>query len=297
MKPQLFGNVVVRRIQDMIEPFDATVAYPNADLSKLFEHKDWLEPYFYNYEKKLIELNFHSFLIQTPYHNILVDTCVGNHKTFGGMLKHWNNREGPFLENLKREGISPEEIDYVMCTHLHADHVGWNTMLKDGRWIPTFPRAKYIFSRNDLDASKERSKDPQTAYIAPSFNESVLPIIEYGQAQIIDTDFSLDDTLTILPTHGHTPGHYCININSGNEKGILTGDILHSPIGIIFPEWSTVFCEDKIKSNATRVSLVNDLTDEDITLLPAHFGGTTAGKIISRKGNRRVYKFNEEPNY
>lgn len=295
MKPQFFGEVVIKKIQDTIESFSAEIAYPNADLQKLNKYKNWLKPYFYNYKNKLIELSFHSYLIQTPYHNILVDTCIGNDKTFGGILKQWSNRQGPFLNNLSRLNIKPEQIDYVMCTHLHADHVGWNTMLKDGRWVPTFPRAKYIFSKNDLDSSKERSKNSQTAYIAPSFKESVLPIIEYGQAQIIENDFSLDDSLTILPTHGHTPGHYCININSGNRKGILTGDVLHSPIGILHPEWSTVFCEDKIKSNATRISLVDNLTDKDITLLPAHFGGPTVGKIISQKGNnQRMYKVIEE---
>ena len=168
-------------------------------------------------------------------------------------MEAWGNREGPFLENLKKVGVTPEKVDYVMCTHLHADHVGWNTKLEDGRWVPTFPRAKYIFSKNDLDSSRERSKNSQTAYIAPSFKESVLPIIEAGQSEIIDKDFSLDDALTVIPTHGHTPGHYCININSGGRKGILTGDVIHSPIGIAYPEWTTVFCENKEEANSTRI--------------------------------------------
>ncbi|MEQ9447042.1 MAG: MBL fold metallo-hydrolase [Rhodospirillaceae bacterium] len=287
MKPQLFGDVRVEKIIDMIEPFDAARAYPNEDLSAAAQHKSWLAPHFYDFAAPAIILSFHSYVIRTPYHTILVDTCVGNHKTFNGMLQNWGKRDGPFLDNLAAAGVSPQEVDYVMCTHLHADHVGWNTQLKDGRWVPTFPRAKYVFSKNDLDASRERAKNTQTAYIAPSFQESVLPVIEAQQAEIIDTEFALDDALTILPTHGHTPGHYCVQINSGGRKGILTGDVLHNAVGIAHPEWSTAFCEDKVKSNATRTALVDSLTDQDVTLLPAHFAGPTAGRIVSQLGSDR----------
>lgn len=285
MKPQLFGDVSVEKIIDMVEPFPAARAYPDEDLSQAEQHRSWLAPHFYDFDIPAIILSFHSYLIRTPYHTILVDTCIGNHKTFGGMLEKWGSREGPFLDNLAAVGVRPEEIDYVMCTHLHADHVGWNTQKKDGRWVPTFPRAKYVFSKNDLDASMERAKDAQTAYIAPSFQESVLPIIEAQQAEIVDTDFSLDDALTILPTHGHTPGHYCVEINAGGREGILTGDCLHNAVGIAHPEWTTTFCEDKAKSNATRAALVDSLTDRDVTLLPAHFAGPTAGRVVSQKGS------------
>ncbi len=287
MKPQLFGDVRIEKIIDMIEPFPAARAYPKEDLTPATHYRDWLEPHFYDFQAQAIILSFHSYIIRTPFHTILIDTCIGNHKTFGGMLEKWGKREGPFLDNLAAVGVSPQEIDYVMCTHLHADHVGWNTQLRDGRWVPTFPRAKYVFSKNDLDASMERAKDAQTAYIAPSFQESVLPIIEAQQAEVIDTDFSLDDALTVLPTHGHTPGHYCVEVNSGGRKGILTGDVLHSPLGIAHPEWTTTFCDDKAKANATRAALVDSLTDQDVTLLPAHFAGPTAGRIISQKGSDR----------
>lgn len=287
MKPQMFGDIKIEKIIDMIEPFPAARAYPKEDLAPAEQYRDWLEPHFYDFQAQAIILSFHSYIIRTPFHTILIDTCIGNHKTFGGMIEKWGKREGPFLDNLAAVGVSPQEIDYVMCTHLHADHVGWNTQLRDGRWVPTFPRAKYVFSKNDLDASRERAKDAQTAYIAPSFQESVLPIIEARQAEIIDTDFSLDDALTVLPTHGHTPGHYCVQVDSGNRKGILTGDVLHSAVGIAHPEWTTTFCEDKAKANATRAALVDSLTDQDVTLMPAHFAGPTAGRIISQKGSDR----------
>ena len=295
MKTQMFGDVSVEKVIDMIEPFDAARAYPDQDLSPAEKYRDWLAPHFFDYGLQAIILSFHTYVIRTPFHTVLVDTCIGNHKTFGGMLEDWGNRNGPFLDNLKQTGVTPEEVDYVMCTHLHADHVGWNTQQKDGRWVPTFPRAKYVFSKNDLDASQERAKNTETAYIAPSYQESVLPVIEAGQAQVVKTDFALDDSLTILPTHGHTPGHYCVEVNAGGRAGIFTGDCLHSPLGIAHPEWTTVFCEDKARSNATRVALVDDLTDRDVTLMPAHFAGPTAGRIVSQKGqDRRMFQIAPE---
>lgn len=295
MKTQQFGDVTVEKVIDMIDPFEAARAYPGADLSPAEDYHAWLAPHFYDYDLQAIILSFHSYVIRTPYHTVLVDTCIGNHKTFGGTLEKWRDRRGPFLDNLAAAGVTPEQVDYVMCTHLHADHVGWNTQMKDGRWVPTFPRAKYVFSKNDLDASMERAKNTETAYIAPSFQESVLPVIEANQAQIVDTDFALDDALTILPTHGHTPGHYCVEVNAGGRAGIFTGDCLHNAIGVAHPEWSTTFCEDKERSNATRMALVDRLTDRDVTLLPAHFAGPTAGRIISQKGSdRRRYKIAPE---
>ena len=287
MKPQIFGDVSVEKVIDMIEPFDAARAYPIDDLSPAQDYREWLAPHFFDFDIQAIILSFHSYVIRTPYHTILVDACIGNHKTFGGMLEKWGNREGPFLDNLKRVGVTPDQVDYVMCTHLHADHVGWNTQKKDGRWVPTFPRAKYVFSKNDLDAAQERAENTDTAYIAPSYQESVLPVIAAGQAEIVETDFALDDALTILPTHGHTPGHYCVEVNAGGRAGIFTGDCLHNPVGIAHPEWTTTFCEDKAKSNATRMALVDSLTDRDVTLLAAHFAGPTAGRIVSQKGQER----------
>ncbi len=295
MKPQIFGDVSVEKVIDMISPFPAAGAYPIDDLSPAEAYRDWLEPHFYNFEMPAIILSFHSYIIRTPYHTILVDTCIGNHKNFGGALDKWNQRDGPFLDNLKRAGVTPDQVDYVMCTHLHADHVGWNTQLKDGRWVPTFPRAKYVFSKNDLEAAAERAKNPEATYIAPSYQESVLPVVQAGQVEVVENDFALDDALTILPTHGHTPGHYCVEINAGGRAGILTGDCIHNAVGIAHPEWTATFCEDKAKSNATRAALVDSLTDRDVTLLPAHFAGPTAGRIVSQKGSdRRKYQIAPE---
>ena len=154
MKTLHFGDISVNKVLDGVESFKAVNAFPDIDLELFSQHKNWAHP-FYNYDSRMIILSMHSYLIRTPNINILVDTCIGNDKirigqgpifkSNEGVLKHWNNRDSNYIDNLKVHGIHPSEIDMVMCTHLHADHVRWNTRLVNNRWVPTFPNAKYLF--------------------------------------------------------------------------------------------------------------------------------------------------------
>jgi len=286
MKPQILGGLNIQKVVDMVEPFDAARAYPGADLTEFRKHRSWLAPHFFDYDLQTIILSFHSYVIRSPHHTIIVDTCIGNDKDRGGMVDGWGHRTGPWLDNLKAAGVQPEEVDYVMCTHLHADHVGWNTKLENGRWVPTFPRARYVFSRADLAMAEEQAKQSD-AYAVPSYEDSVLPVVEAGQVELVDTDFSLDDGVTILPTPGHTPGHYCVRLIGGGAEAILTGDLLHNPVQVSRPDWTTMFCNDKEHANAQRVKFVDDYTDTDVTILAAHFGGPTAGYFVSSNGGRK----------
>ena len=174
-----------------------------------------------------------------------------------------------------------DRIDAIWFTHMHADHVGWNTRLQDGHWVPTFPNAKYLFSQIELDGMLEQTGNPFDEYLTLVYEDSVLPIIQSGQSVVIDSDFDLGKGINLLPTPGHSPGHYCIELKAKNVSGILTGDVLHNPIQVAYPKWTTMFCEDKEKANETRMKLVDDLTDSNIIVLAAHFSGTTAGKIVS----------------
>jgi glyoxylase-like metal-dependent hydrolase (beta-lactamase superfamily II) len=164
---------------------------------------------------------------------------------------------------------------------MHPDHVGWNTKLQDGRWVPTFPNAQYLFSQTELEGMQKQTGNPFDEYIRLVYEDSVLPVIQSGQSMIIDSDFDLGKGITILPTPGHSPGHFCIELRAKNSRGILTGDVLHNPIQVCYPHWTTMFCEDKEKANETRIKLVDYLTDSDIVVLAAHFAGTTAGKIVA----------------
>ena len=295
MKTQKFGDISVQKVLDGVENFKADIAFPEIDLEVFNQHKSWVEP-FYDFATKTIKISMHSYVISTPEINILVDTCIGNDKNRVGngpiykanadVLSHWNLRESPYLQNLNNIGLTTEDIDYVMCTHLHADHVGWNTRLENNRWVPTFPNAKYLFSPEELASISKESKNPYDQYTKLVYEDSILPVIEAGQSILIDNGLDLGKGIHLLPTPGHSPGHYCIEIESAKHKGILTGDVLHNPIQVNYPDLSTMFCADKTKSNEQRIKLVDQLTDTETIVLAAHFCGSTAGRIISNNESR-----------
>jgi glyoxylase-like metal-dependent hydrolase (beta-lactamase superfamily II) len=285
-----FGDATVTKIVDMIEPFSAARAYPDADLAEFDKHTDWLTPYFYDPAQKAIILSFHSYLIRTGKHTILVDTCIGDHKSRAPMLPTWHLREGPWLANLAQAGVKPEQVDFVMCTHLHADHVGWNTKLENGRWVPTFPNARYVLHRKELESVQ--AKLGQDGYNSPSYVDSVLPVIESRQADLVDTDHEFLKGIHVCQTPGHSPGHYCVEINSQKKRAVMSGDLIHNAVQIARPDWITVFCTDKQAAVAQRTKFVDAHTDQDITLFAGHFGGPTAGHIASKKGGGRYFKVN-----
>ena len=284
------GDATVTKIVDMIEPFSASRAYPDADLSEFDKHRDWLTPYFYDPAQKAIILSFHSYLVRTGKHTILIDTCIGDHKSRSPMLPTWHLREGPWLNNLAQAGVQPEQVDYVMCTHLHADHVGWNTKLENGRWVPTFPNARYVLHRKELESVQARLG--QDGYNSPSYVDSVLPVIESRQADLVDTDHEFLKGVHVCQTPGHSPGHYCVEIKSQKAHAVMSGDLIHNAVQIARPDWITVFCGDKQAAVAQRTKFIDQHTDQDITLFAGHFGGPTAGRIASRKGGGRFFKVN-----
>jgi len=280
MKPQTIGNIVVSKLIEDIHPFDTMTGLPDAEPEAFAANKEWLAPHLYDFAADTLLLSFHTFIVQTPQHTILVDTCIGNDKE-RPWSEIWHHRSGPYLDQMTAMGVAPEDVDYVMCTHLHADHVGWNTRLLDGRWVPTFPNAKYIFSRRDYDHYQATDPDDHSHN---AFRDSVLPVVEAGQAVMIDDDFSIDDTVTILPTPGHTPGHYCVRLRSNGEEAILTGDLMHFGVQVARPDWSAVFCVDRTASAVTRKSFVDAYAESDVLIMPAHFPGPTCGHIVGGGG-------------
>ncbi len=275
MKPQTLGDVTVSKLVEFEAPFiERQYAIPDSTREVFDAQRDWLAPHFFDYDNDLLIFSFHTFILKTPHHTILVDTCVGNHKE--RPLEHWHMRDGPYLEDLRAAGVAPESVDYVMCTHLHADHTGWNTRLQDGRWVPTFPNAKYLFSKDDWNHVKD-FKEGDHGYAA--LQDSVMPIMEAGQAQLVDKDFQFDDAVRVEPTPGHTPGHYAVHLSSKGREGVLSGDHIHCPVPINRPDWSSQFCNDPNRSRETRIKFVDQYTDTDVMLFAAHFGGPTADHI------------------
>ena len=208
----------------------------------------------------------------------MVDTCVGNHKPRNREL--FDDANFPWMDNFLKLGVAPEDIDYVLCTHMHVDHVGWNTRLENGCWVPTFPNAKYIFAKAELEFWKQQSEQDQMTRTGDYIVDSVLPILEAKQEVLVDMDHQLDDGLVLEPLPGHTPGMVGLSIRSGGAEAILCGDMMHHMIQCHIPHWSTVACADMEAARLTRTAFLDRYADTDVTIFPSHFPNPTAGLIV-----------------
>lgn len=257
--------------------------FPAFDECAFEAERHWLEPWSFDAASGRLLMSLHSYVIRTARHTILVDTCVGNDKNRPD-TKAWHMRDGRFLSDLAALGVAPEAVDFVLCTHLHVDHVGWNTRLDDGRWVPTFPNAKYLFHRVEYDywESHEMADDVGAGMTRrESFQDSVLPVVEAGQAELVDGDYAIDDALQLEPSPGHSPGHVFLNLESPDASAVFTGDVMHHPLQIAFPTWNSRYCHDAARSRATREAIVERCADTSTVVLAAHFPSPVAGRIIS----------------
>jgi len=274
------GGATVTRVEEMPGPsFRLSTLFPDWDDSVFDTHRDWLVPNYVNAEKMSVVMSLHSWIIRTAHHTILVDTCIGNHKE-RLPAERWHMQETPYLEALADAGLRPEDIDYVMCTHLHPDHVGWNTQLKDGRWVPTFPNARYLFSRTEYEhfAAFAATADEQNMDRL-CFNDSVLPVVEADRAEMTDGDHRIGDHLLIEPAPGHTPGHVTLKLDNGDGAAIFTGDILHHPLQVWHPEWNSRFCALPDEARKTRRNVLDYCAERGALLMPAHFGTPHCGHV------------------
>jgi glyoxylase-like metal-dependent hydrolase (beta-lactamase superfamily II) len=276
------GGVSVTRIEEQIgfASFPPERFLDGLDRALLSLHRSWLVPNHYSPEHDRLITSVHSWLIRTDRHTILLDCCAGNHKERPDFPR-FHRLETPFLERLRAAGTAPEQIDMVLCTHLHADHVGWNTMLRDGRWVPTFPNAKYLFSRKENDFGDPRRNpaadaDPQRGI---AYRDSVLPVIEAGQAVLIDGAYSLDDAMLIEPAPGHTPGHVILKLTDGDGRALFCGDALHHPLQVLAPHWNSMFCELPDEARTTRRRVLDYCADNRALLFPVHFGAPHVASI------------------
>lgn len=223
-------------------------------------------------------MSYHCFVVRQGGRTILVDTCCGNGKT-RPTRPEFSLLDTDFMGRLASAGVTPEQVNFVMCTHLHWDHVGWNTRLLDGRWVPTFPNAKYIVSRTEFDywdAAYARGMDSVHCL---SFEDSVLPIKKAKQVVVVEDDHRFDDGLSFEPCHGHSPGHVVVNVDSQGAAGALVGDVIHHPVQLRFPTMSTKADTDRDQARQTRTALLEKLAGSGRLMLPAHFTDPTVGRI------------------
>ena len=224
MNPVELGRLRVSAVVERAGPTRPTWLLPDATPEAVDRHRSWLAPHFLDDKGRFLQ-SIHTFVVQAPGLTMLVDTCVGNDKDRGGRAP-FHMMQTPFLEDLSAAGFPPESIDLVLCTHLHVDHVGWNTRLDAGRWVPTFPRARYLFARREWEHwSAER--DPDTQRIMA---DSVKPVLDAGLEQLVEMDHKLTDEIWLEPTPGHTPGHVSVRLRGSQAEAVITGDLMHCPV-------------------------------------------------------------------
>jgi glyoxylase-like metal-dependent hydrolase (beta-lactamase superfamily II) len=280
MKQRRIGDMSLSRVEEMMIPLiEAEKMFPDFGPETLREHGHWLSPRYYDAASKRLLLSIHSWVLRTRHHTVLVDTCFGNHRNRPG-FRDGHQLDKPWLENLAAAGVQPEDVDIVMCTHLHIDHVGWNTQLENGRYVPTFPNARYIFSRRDFDFyDAENRRDPKRKAQHGAFDDAVVPIVEAGKALLIDGDFAIDDELSIRHRPGHTPGSITLEAKSQGQSGLFTGDILHHPIQVWHPRWNSKFCVDPANAAISRRKVLEHCVEHGSLLLPAHFAAPHCGHV------------------
>ena len=239
----------------------------------------WLQPQFADPEGRL-KMAVQSFLVKTPTQRIIVDTGLGNDKQGRGVPR-WNNLQTPFLQDLAARNFAREQIDRVISTHLHVDHVGWNTRLADGRWTPTFPNARYLWSNKEYEYWYAHRKEPG---VAPHYRDSIEPVVDAGRADLVDSDHRFSDEIHFLPTGGHSPAHMSIAIASEGESAILLGDVFHHPCQMAHVDWATPIDFDPQQSTQTRRTICERLAGTRTLAIGGHFTGPGAG-YIARDGD------------
>ena len=275
------GSATIHRIVEQEGPFfDAMQFFPTATKEFLDENRRWLQPRFLDANDKLI-LCIQSYVVRTPHHTIMIDTCVGNHKPRPAR-SFWNMMNSDRYEkSLAASGFSVNDIDFVMCTHLHTDHVGWNTRLENGRWVPTFPKARYVFADRELAYWTKRQQDDPAA--CPWIVDSVLPIVAANRADIVKSAHAFNDLVTLIPTPGHTIDHYSVRVGRPGADAIITGDMIHSPLQARFPELGMMADYDSKQAGESRRSLFGQVCDTSTLMCMAHFPSPSTGRMVRHR--------------
>ena len=283
------GDVTIASIIERDGPWRAPEAMFPAYTPELGRpHLDALPPAVYDAATNRLVITYQTFVVRTPKHTILVDTCTGEGKGYPAPMDF---PKQPWLDGFAALGLRFSDIDYVFCTHLHIDHCGWNTRQVNGRWVPTFPNAKYVFHKREYaawEAADARGENPP----GNVWRYNCRPIVDAGQALLVDDDFTLDDTVWLTPTPGHSPCHCCVNIRSGGQRAVVTGDMMHHALQCREPDWSTVFDWDAKEAAVSRRRFLGDVAGTGTIVLPVHFPAPTAG-LIEADGTRFHYRFRQ----
>ena len=283
MKPQQIGAFRVDRVLENEGPYCALdYLVPDAPPDLIAANADWLKPRFVDQADDRLILSFQSFVLRTGRHTILVDSCTGNDKE-RPQRPNWHRQKHPFLDRMRAIGVAPEAVDFVFCTHLHADHVGWNTKLENGRWVPTFPNARYVFAKREYEHWEKVHGEFLAGRGEPvshgSFADSVLPVVEAKRADFVASDHEIEPGVFLAPAHGHTPGNCVLHAKSGGAHAVFLGDVMHTAVQLANPRLSSRFCSDPAESARTRTALVERHAETDTFIFACHFPTPVVGRI------------------
>ena len=265
------GAVKITCVVEMLFSLPESALFPEATLEAL-KASPWLFPHFAKEDGTLIA-SVQALLVEAPGLRLVVDTCIGNDKPRN--LTGGNPLATPFLQHLADAGWSRDSVDAVLCTHLHVDHVGWNTMLVDGKWVPTFHKARYLIGKREFEHWRNDGDEEQQAIMG----DSVRPIFDAGLAELVETDHRISAELRLTPSPGHTPGHVSVMIESEGRKAAITGDITHHPCQMAHPEWATSNDSDTQTARATRAKMFAEWADQPILVIGTHYAAPTAGHV------------------
>ena len=266
------GGVKITRVIEMETTGGSRFILPDAT-REACKSIDWMQPHFMDESGNLI-MSVHALVVDTGEHRIVVDTCIGNDKERN--MPTWSHLQTDFLQQLAAAGYPRESIDFVLCTHLHVDHVGWNTMLVDGEWQPTFPNARYLIGETEWrywDANEDESR------YGPVLADSVRPVVNAGLVDLVSTDHQLCTEVSLQSTPGHTPGHVSVKIESEGKQALITGDCIHHPVQMTRTDWCSSADYDQAEGRLTRNNLLAELVDKDTLVIGTHFATPTAGHV------------------
>jgi glyoxylase-like metal-dependent hydrolase (beta-lactamase superfamily II) len=286
------GDVTITRVMEYFGPVEMSpeTFFPDSPDGAWQRNEHWLAPDFVDPQTNICVSAIQTWLLRSEGKTILIDTGVGNHKE-RPYSPVWSHLNTDFLGNLARAGVRPEDVDLVVNSHLHVDHVGWNTYLDDRSWVPTFPNATYLMPRADFDfwnpANDHRARLGRGNQNV--FEDSVAPVHEAGQTLLWENSFRIDANLKLDLAPGHTPGSSVVTLESGTDRALFVGDLLHSPLQIVEPDTNSCFCEDPAEASATRRRLLGWAADTNALVLPAHLGGHGGAEVV-RDGNRFAIK-------
>jgi glyoxylase-like metal-dependent hydrolase (beta-lactamase superfamily II) len=274
------GDVTITSVLELEWPLPLAGLVTGATEDEVAEHRDWLLAWALD-EHGQANLRIHALVVEARGRRIVVDTCVGNDKDRN--LAPLHHMQTTFLSDLQGEGFARESIDTVVCTHLHMDHVGWNTMRVDGEWVPTFPNARYLMVREEVEHWRVE-KD----FAGDAFGDSVQPVIDAGLVEFVEPGHEVAPGIVMVPTPGHTPGHVSVHITSGEDEAWITGDVLHHPVQCARPDWGGIVDGDPAGAERTRRTMLARWADDGVLVIGTHFAAPCAGRVV-RAGN--AYKF------